>query len=67
MVPAKQVIIENELGDLPSWDLTHFYVGIDDPKIESNLQDLQRMCLEFRKHYEGKLAGISRRSVCRCF
>lgn len=40
---------------LPRWDLSDLYQGPDDPRIDCDLDDLDRRAGEFQKRYEGRL------------
>jgi oligoendopeptidase F len=42
---------------LPTWDLTKFYKGLDDPKIESDLKVSLDRAIEFEKKYRGKISN----------
>lgn len=48
-----------EKNKLPSWDLTDLYNGIDDPKIEQDLQKYNQLATDFAKNYKGNLASLS--------
>lgn len=41
--------------DLPRWDLSDLYGGVDDPKIDEHLKLLESQADSFRADYEGKL------------
>ena len=47
-----QTVAEKEL---PRWDLSDLYSGVDDPKIDEDLSKLEEAAVEFQKSYEGKL------------
>lgn len=42
--------------DLPRWDLTDLYQGVDDPKIDEDLVGLERRAEQFQTKYEGRLS-----------
>jgi len=44
---------------LPAWNLSDLYAGIDDPAIEKDLALYKRNCAAFAKKYKGHLAGLS--------
>ncbi len=50
---------EQELGDLPEWDLRVFYEGVDDPRIAANLAALRKDAPAFAQIYRGKLSDIA--------
>ncbi|MBN1585656.1 oligoendopeptidase F [Candidatus Uhrbacteria bacterium] len=37
------------------WDLSYFYDGIDDPRINRDMADYEAMCRKFRDDYRGRL------------
>lgn len=45
-------------NQLPAWDLSEMYEGINDPKIAKDLGEYQKKALEFTKKYKGKLSGL---------
>ena len=48
-----------DLGALPNWNLTDLYARPDAPEIERDLKSLAALSGEFKRNYEGKLAGLS--------
>ena len=46
-------------NDLPAWDLTDLYCGIDDPKIKRDLEKYRKAALSFALKYKGKLKELS--------
>lgn len=46
------------LGNLPNWNLADLYAGPDSPEIERDLKSLATQSGEFKRNYEGKLAGL---------
>jgi oligoendopeptidase F len=56
--PAKPVE-KPDLGLLPNWNLADLYAATNDPAIERDLQSLAAQSGEFKRKYEGKLAGLS--------
>lgn len=47
-----------DLGELPTWDLSVFYRGLDDPRIEADLAQLKKDAGVFATHFRGKIGGI---------
>src|SRR3954464_7773581 len=47
------------LGALPNWNLTDLYRSPTAPEIEQDLKHAAAAAGDFRKAYEGKLAGLS--------
>lgn len=41
------------------WDLSVLYAGMDDPRIESDMEALRRLASAFVERYRGKLASLS--------
>lgn len=56
--PAKPVD-KADLGPLPNWNLADLYAGTSDPALERDLKSLATQSGEFKRAYEGKLAGLS--------
>ena len=52
--------IPPELGDLPTWDLSTFYNGVADPRIETDIAGLGQDAAEFAKTYRGKIDALAR-------
>lgn len=50
---------KNNLNNLPAWDLGDLYAGVDDPRIERDLQAYKQAVLDFANKYKGKLASLS--------
>ncbi len=46
-------------SNLPAWDLTDLYKGIDDKQIAKDLKIYQKSALDFAKKYKGKIAKLS--------
>lgn len=51
--------MSNQNKNLPAWDLSELYKGIDDPNVNKDLDKYRRLCASFAKKYKGKLAGLS--------
>ncbi len=49
-----------DLGDLPTWDLSTFYNGVEDPQIETDIASLGQDAAEFANTYRGKIDGLAR-------
>ena len=45
-------------NNLPAWDLSDLYQGIDDPKINKDIKDYNKHAAAFEKKYKGKLSLI---------
>ncbi|MEM0989533.1 MAG: M3 family oligoendopeptidase [Pseudomonadota bacterium] len=46
------------LGDLPDWDLTDLYAGMDDPKLAADIDQAKADCAAFAERYQGMLADL---------
>ena len=46
-------------SNLPAWDLSDLYNGIDDPKINKDLEKIRKLNLKLAKDYKGKIASLS--------
>lgn len=46
------------LGQLPQWDLTDLYPGIESPELKADLARAAAECAEFEEAHKGKLAGM---------
>ncbi|MEL7467894.1 MAG: M3 family oligoendopeptidase [Pseudomonadota bacterium] len=55
-----------DLGDLPEWDLTHLYKGLDAPELEADFEKTAAACKAFSETYEGKLAGLDGDGLAAC-
>jgi oligoendopeptidase F len=64
MSPAKADLKTQEpdklgYGDLPAWDLTALYDGLDDPRIKRDLATVSKMANEFASRWKGRLNAAS--------
>lgn len=46
-------------ADVPGWDLSDLYKGMDDPQIEKDLQRYKKLNAALAKNYKGKFAAIA--------
>ena len=46
-------------NNLPAWDLSDLYNGINDPKIEADLEKYRKNAISFSRKYKGKLELLS--------
>ncbi len=51
------------LADLPAWDLTDLYSGLDAPELQEDFQAADAAAKAFAAKYEGKLASLSAQGV----
>ena len=51
------------LADLPAWDLTDLYSGLDAPELQDDFQAADAAAKAFAAKYEGKLASLSAQGV----
>jgi oligoendopeptidase F len=54
---------QSVLGDLPEWDLSDLYEGIDSQALARDLDTVADEASSFRSRYEGKLAGLDGASL----
>ncbi len=52
-------------GELPRWDLTHFYAGPQSPALASDLERAGREAKAFRRDREGRLAALDGAGLAR--
>ncbi|MFW9942978.1 MAG: oligoendopeptidase F, partial [Candidatus Thorarchaeota archaeon] len=45
--------------ELIKWDLSDYYTGIDDPRIETDIQEIEKLAEEFNQKVKGKLEDPS--------
>jgi len=45
-----------DTSNLPTWDLSDLYAGIDDPKLEADLAELVDQAVAFEKKYKGRIS-----------
>ncbi len=57
---------QENLGDLPEWDLSDLYAGEDAPELKRDLDWLEQACSSFAADYEGKLAGLDAAGLLEC-
>ena len=50
--------IGQDLGPLPTWDLTDLYPGRDSPQLKTDLERTAAEARAFKERYAGKLAGL---------
>src|SRR5262245_10829295 len=55
---AKKSAIPKELGDLPEWNLSDLYAGVDDPKVKRDLDRADEYSKAFEDDFKGKLAVL---------
>ncbi len=52
--------------DAPSWDLSDLYSGLEDPKFETDLAQLQQEAAQFRTTYRGHVQDLSAVQLLEC-
>jgi len=50
---------QKQINNLPAWDLSDMYKGIDDIKINKDLEKVRKGNSAFAKKYKGKIATLS--------
>ena len=51
----------------PVWDLSEYYNGIDDPKIEKDLEAYAKLALDFNKKYKGRVSKLDKDEFIKAF
>ena len=54
------------LGNLPDWDLSDLYSGVDAPELTADMARLDKACSEFAADYENKLTGLDAAGMLEC-
>ena len=57
---------DDNLGDLPEWNLDDLYTGEDAPELKRDLDWLEQACSSFAADYEGKLADLDASGFLDC-
>ncbi len=60
---ASEGAADDHLGDLPEWDLTDLYPGMDSPEVAADLKAAQERAKTFEASYKGKLAELAAENV----
>src|SRR5215813_5611136 len=55
---AKKFAVPKELGDLPEWNLSVLYAGVDDPTFNRDLDRADEHSKPFEDVFKGKLAAL---------
>ncbi len=50
-------------NELPAWDLSDLYNGMQDPKIKKDLAEYKKKAADFAKKYKGKLADLDAKKM----
>ena len=50
---------ENELGELPEWNLDDLYRGMDDPELKRDLARADTLSVDFEHRFKGKLIDMA--------
>ncbi|HEX8664133.1 MAG TPA: M3 family oligoendopeptidase [Beijerinckiaceae bacterium] len=57
---AARTVVKPAFGDLPEWDLSDLYPGMDSPDFAADLARAEAECKAFAEAYRGKLDGLAR-------
>jgi len=52
-----------DLGNLPEWDLTDLYPGVDAPEVAADLKEILDRAKTFETSYKGRLAELAEHNV----
>ena len=50
--------ISKNKNDLPTWDLSEIYKGINDPKIKNDLNEIRKLSKAFKVKWKGKINNL---------
>ncbi|MBX5489888.1 MAG: M3 family oligoendopeptidase [Chloroflexi bacterium] len=53
--------------ELPSWDLSELYAGIDDPRLDADLDAVLALARAFETDYKGRLASLDDAALAEAF
>lgn len=56
---ASASVPDDQLGDLPEWQLGDLYAGMDAPELQSDIERATRQCEAFEKTWKGKLESAA--------
>ena len=56
---ARRIEITEEVGDLPVWDLSDLYPGMDAPEVRQDIDRAAAMSADFQRRFKGRLAEIA--------
>ena len=59
LVKKTAVKPKGKSAKLPEWDLSDFYASPESPEIAKDYAKLDKLCTDFQKSYEGKVAGLN--------
>lgn len=51
----------------PVWDLSEYYDGVDDPKIEKDIKSYEKLSLDFNKKYKGRVSKLDNEEFLKAF
>ncbi|MEP5732265.1 MAG: M3 family oligoendopeptidase [Sulfitobacter sp.] len=57
---------QDNLGDLPEWDLSDLYTSEDAPELKRDLDWLEQACSSFAADYEGNLETLDAEGLLNC-
>src|SRR5918911_2262777 len=60
---AARTVSKPTFGDLPEWDLSDLYPGMDSPAFAQDLARAEAECKAFAETYRGKLDGLARDAI----
>ena len=52
-------VVDEELGELPAWDLRDLYPAPDSPELTRDLEDCAAAAKTFQKDHQGRLSGLT--------
>ena len=58
--------ISKNKNDLPTWDLSEIYKGINDPKIKNDLNEIRKLSKAFKVKWKGKINNLNSDEFIEC-
>tara|TARA_B110000444_G_scaffold61131_1_gene57158 strand:+ start:1145 stop:2932 length:1788 start_codon:yes stop_codon:yes gene_type:complete len=58
--------ISKNKNDLPTWDLSEIYKGINDPKIKNDLNEIRKLSKAFKVKWKGKINNLNSNEFIEC-
>ena len=58
--------ISKNKNDLPTWDLSEIYKGINDPKIKNDLNEIRKLSKAFKVKWKGEINNLNSNEFIEC-
>ncbi|MCY4151930.1 MAG: M3 family oligoendopeptidase [Aestuariivita sp.] len=66
IVSAANKQTQNDLSNLPKWDLSDLYRSVDAPDLQDDLKELDQSCRQFEADYKTKLTDLDSTGLLNC-